>query len=169
MEPAKKKRSSTTEAQKRRIRAHQKQYILPQAELQNWIKVTFQIDLAQSTISSILSKKYEYLDANIDSRELALMDKTRRKNVGAWPELEACLAEWIFAMEVKKGTLNGEVIQVKATKFWEALQAKNIKQYVDEEMPCWSEGWMDRFKKRYGFREFQQHGEAGSVDTVEAG
>jgi hypothetical protein len=46
MEPAKKKRSSTTEAQKRRIRAHQKQYILPQAELQNWIKVTFQIDLA---------------------------------------------------------------------------------------------------------------------------
>jgi hypothetical protein len=103
--------------------------------LQNWIKVTFQIDLAQSTILSILSKKYEYLDANIDSRELALMDKTRRKNISAWLELEACLAEWIFVMEVKKGTLNGEVIQVKATKFWEALQAKNIKQYVDEEMP----------------------------------
>jgi hypothetical protein len=28
---------------------------------------------------------------------------------------------------------------------------------------------MDRFKKRYGFREFQQHSKAESVNTVEVG
>jgi hypothetical protein len=49
------------------------------------------------------------------------------------------------------------------------LWAKNIKQYINEEIPCWSEDWMDRFKKQYGFREFQQHSEVESVDTVEVG
>jgi len=104
MPPPKKKRTSTTESQKRRIREHQRQYKLSQSDLSKWIEITFHISLAQSTISSILSKKYEYLDAEFNPKELALLDKTRHKHVGDWPELEACLAEWVFAMEAKKAT-----------------------------------------------------------------
>jgi hypothetical protein len=33
------------------------------------------------------------------------------------------------------------------------------------EMPKWSNGWLEGFKKRYKIKEYVQHGEAGSAAT----
>ena len=68
-------------------------------------------------------------------------------------------------MEHKSGIVNREVIQVKASQFWEALRSRNIHLYADEVIPNWTEGWLSGFKARHGLKKYKKHGEAASVDT----
>jgi hypothetical protein len=63
-------------------------------------------------------------------------------------------------MEQKKAIITGDILKEKAKHLWDALP-----QYNDAEMPKWSNGWLDNFKKRYKIREYVQHGEAGSAQT----
>jgi glutaredoxin 2 len=63
-------------------------------------------------------------------------------------------------MEQKRAIVTGEILKTKAKQLWEALP-----QYNDVEMPKWSNGWLEEFKKRYKIKEFAQHREAGSTAT----
>ena len=83
-----------------------------------------------------------------------------RSSAGDWPELEGALFEWQQRMEQKKAIITGEILKTKAKQLWEALP-----QYDDVDMPKWSNGWLEGFKKRYKIKEYVQHGEAGSAQT----
>ena len=93
MPPLEKKRTSTTEAQKRDIRAHQQQYKLSQVDLLKWVSITMKVDLAQSTILSILSPKYKYLDVEFTEKELEIIVYKKHQSHSAYPQLEALLIE----------------------------------------------------------------------------
>ena len=81
-------------------------------------------------------------------------------SAGGWPDLDMALFEWQQRMEQKKAIITGDTLKEKARQLWEALP-----QYNDVEMPKWSNGWLDGFKKRYKIKEYVQHGEAGSAAT----
>jgi hypothetical protein len=88
------------------------------------------------------------------------MKEKSRSCIGDWPDLEMALFEWQQRMEQKKAIITGEILKTKARQLWEALP-----QYNDIEMPKWSNGWLEGFKKRYRIKEYVQHGEAGSAAT----
>lgn len=63
-------------------------------------------------------------------------------------------------MQTINATVTGNVLKGKAEELWNALP-----QFKDQEMPKWSNGWLDGFKKRYKIRQYVHHGEAGSAQT----
>ena len=62
-------------------------------------------------------------------------------------------------MEKKKAVLTGDILKAKAHEIWSLLP-----QYSQEQEPKWSNGWLDRFKKRHNIKEYKLHGEGGSAD-----
>ena len=51
----------------------------------------------------------------------------------------------------------------KAHEIWQLLP-----QYSDVEEPKWSNGWLDRFKKRHNIKKYSNHGEAGAAAIEDA-
>jgi len=68
-------------------------------------------------------------------------------------------------MLYKKAIITRDVLKSQAIKLWNSLP-----QYQGKEEPKWSNGWLDRYKKRFGIKEYVTHREAGSaaVDTPDA-
>ena len=67
-------------------------------------------------------------------------------------------------MQTKQATMTGELLKEMAKKIWTRLP-----QYSHEEMPKFSNGWLDAFKAHHFISFRIRHGEAASVDkeTVE--
>jgi hypothetical protein len=157
----KKRRRALTDADRLMIRkrnqthppAHQK-------DLANWFTATTGHPLDQSQISRILGPKFDYLDGRHTRKDIQVMKGKSRLSAGEWPDLDMALFEWQQRMEQKKAIITGDMLKEKARQLWEALP-----QYNDVEMPKWSNGWLDGFKKRYKIKEYVQHGEAGSAAT----
>ena len=61
-------------------------------------------------------------------------------------------------MKQKKAIITSEIQKTKARELWAALP-----QFDDIEEPKWSNGWLNRFKKRFKIKEYVQHGEASSA------
>src|ERR1700710_2609554 len=61
-------------------------------------------------------------------------------------------------MEDNKAIITQEILKNKTGEFWKALP-----QYADTEEPKWSNGWLERFKKRFKIKQYTQHGEASSA------
>ena len=71
------------------------------------------------------------------------------------PELEAALTLWVEQHKARLLTITGELICEKAQRIAVALNIKDVK---------FSDGWLASFKER----DHKRHGEAGSVDVVDA-
>ncbi|KAI7455963.1 hypothetical protein KC351_g19042, partial [Hortaea werneckii] len=85
--PQKSKRTLFTDSERaglRRIHAENPQYT--QKELATEFKRQYNKQVTQGTVSTILSKRYEYLDSAIEHSE---RKKARQE---CWPDLEAALA-----------------------------------------------------------------------------
>jgi hypothetical protein len=65
-----------------------------QKDLRKWFQETYDHTLSSGLISDILSRKYDYLDA--DSLPTRDAKRQRREN---WPELENALFKWIIRVE----------------------------------------------------------------------
>jgi hypothetical protein len=63
-------------------------------------------------------------------------------------------------MQKKKAIITGDILRAQAHQIWNRLL-----QYNEEEEPKWSNGWLDRFKKRYNIKEYKQHGEGASAEV----
>ena len=126
-----------------------------QQSIIDWFKQKYGIDIDQSTISRILSKQYDFLDG---ARKLRKNAYRHRKE--EWPLLEAALFEWQQRAQNAKMTITGDLLKARARDFWPRIDA-----YKNQQMPKFSDGWLDGFKKRHHIRDFKQHGEAGSVDA----
>ena len=77
------------------------------------------------------------------------MREKSKSSKGDWPELEIALFEWHQRMEQKRAVITGDILKEKARQLWDALP-----QYDEIEMPKWSNGWLEGFKKRYNIKEY---------------
>ena len=157
----KKRRRALTDTDRLMIRKRNQTHPpAQQKDLANWFTATTGHPLDQSQISRILGPKFNYLDGEHTRKDIQEMKGKSRSSIGDWPDLEMALFEWQQRMEQKKAIITGEILKTKARQLWEALP-----QYNDVEMPKWSNGWLEGFKKRYKIKEYVQHGEAGSAAT----
>lgn len=144
-------RSSISNHQKATLRAqHFLKPYLSYTALQNWFQESYNQRITPSSISRILSSRYEYLDT-IQSH--LLEDKRRRTE--QWPELDNAVLEWIQRAQ-SQITISQEVIREKARQYWPII-------YPEKEMPTFSNGWLRGFQARHNIKQNTQHGEAGSL------
>jgi hypothetical protein len=154
------KRKAITDQERLQIRKRAKEHPGHQGELIKWFHQETGHQLNQSSISKILSSKYEYLDMKDPKKDKKELESTKRSSDGDWPELEAALFEWHQGMLKSKAVITGDILKEKASKLWQALP-----QYEGVEEPKWSNGWLGRFKGRFKIKEYVQHGEAASAEV----
>ena len=66
----------------------------------------------------------------------------------------------------QKAIITGDILKAKAHEFWQQLP-----QYQDQKAPAWSNGWLEKFKRRHNIKEYVYYREAASApvndpDTV---
>jgi DDE superfamily endonuclease/Tc5 transposase DNA-binding domain len=81
-----------------------------------------------------------------------------------WPDLEAALFQWQQYTQRRGGITSGDILKAKAAEIWQRLP-----QYHGKTEPKWSNGWLEKFKRRHKIKEYVHHGEAGSapIDSPE--
>jgi hypothetical protein len=129
-----------------------------QKQLAHWFFETFKHHPTQSTLSAILSSKYQYLD----TETTAHLSKAKRRRAAKWPDLEAALLHWINLAQGKI-PISQEVIREKARFFWNQLSA-----YEGIAMPTFSNGWLAAFQNRESIRDRTLFGEDGSTPAAAA-
>ena len=148
------KRLPITAEQKAALRAHHRSTHPPleYRELRAWFEQRYGRSVAASSVSEILSSRYDHLDQSNFQRS------AKRQRVEKWPELELALIQWVRRVE-DKVILTGDILKQKAEFFF-----SSIPKYDGAEMPRFSNGWLLGFKTRHSVKQYIHHGEAGSVD-----
>jgi len=88
--------------------------------------------------------------------------KMKRTRPGAAPRLEEALYKWIFTQSKNGVMLNGQLLQLYAKKLLDEAN-KHLPETKRLDLK-FSNGWNERFKKRYGLRFRRVHGEALNAD-----
>jgi DDE superfamily endonuclease/Fission yeast centromere protein N-terminal domain/Tc5 transposase DNA-binding domain len=159
-----KKRSSATNRQRVELRRWWSDDSLGKREHKDairWFEEKFGRVLSTSTISDYLSSKYAHLDEKeLSNYELGL----KRVSNADYKELEEALAAWQLRYDKHpdSGSTTGDLLCLKAREFWEKLPC-----YAGKEPPKFSNGWLARFKSRYGLKERRRHGEGASAQIDE--
>jgi hypothetical protein len=115
------KRKAITDQERLQIRKRAKEHPGQQGELIKWFYQETGHQLNQSSISKILSSKYEYLDMKDPKKDKKELESTERSSDGDWPVLEAALFEWHQGMLRSKAVIIGDILKEKASKLWRAL------------------------------------------------
>ena len=147
-----------TNAQKKALRAW---YNTPGpkktlADTSAWWYTEHGYPLSSSTAHDILSVK----NSHLDSDQVNL--KAKNSRTAKWDTLEKALSDWAIRFDQVHGTVSGNLLRLKATKFWQRLP-----EYQGLECPSWSDGWLAGFKNRYNFHCCRKVGEASSVEITE--
>lgn len=106
----------------------------------DWFEGAYNRRLNQSTVSQILSKRYEHLDHGPASNG-------HRLRPSQWPLLERALSEWLEQKQEHGEHATGDDICAKARETW-----LSISEYQDMSPPQFSAGWLQRFRKRHSTR-----------------
>jgi hypothetical protein len=126
-----------------------------------WFKNKYSRELKTSTISDYLGPKFAHLDDTVLSKfDLS----SRRTRDPEYKELEDVLAEWQlrYNKHPDSGATTSDLLRLKANEFWGKLPV-----YAGKPLPKFSNGWLDRFKKRRGLKERRRHGEGASAQVDE--
>lgn len=135
------KRIGITNAQRAALRRHARTHPrLRQVQLAEWYESEFGHKISQGTISESLSSRF--LDLDNDITNPALLDRQKARSE-AWPELESALFQWYWHMK-DEAPIPDSLLRTKAEDFW-----KRLAPYQGMDMPTFSNGWLDRFKKRH--------------------
>ncbi|KAF7890044.1 uncharacterized protein EAF02_002459 [Botrytis sinoallii] len=128
-----------------------------------WYKAQYGVELKKSTISDLLSKKFEWFDTTELTKYELSQSKTRPP---AYPALEEALLEWQIRYDrhPDAGPTTGDVLRLKATEFWQKLSEYKDKPLPFDEGKTWSTGFIDGFKKRSSMKERRRFGEGASAD-----
>jgi DDE superfamily endonuclease/Tc5 transposase DNA-binding domain/Fission yeast centromere protein N-terminal domain len=152
------KRQAITDADRRNIRRRRIEVEETQAQTIAWFAAQSNgRTLTQGQISTITSSTYAHLDGD-DRKDCKLNSK--RSYQGDYPDLEDALYHWHMQMERKKAAITGDILKAMAHEIWSQLP-----QYSQESEPKWSNGWLDRFKKRHHIKEYKLHGEGASAQV----
>jgi hypothetical protein len=156
--PARKRTAFTVDEKVALRRQHAANPALSQQRLCEWFEESFGKPIRQATLSEILSSLYSHLDEQVTPSQAA----SKKQRLQAYPDLEHALSQWFFARESSTSlVITSEVVRSKARFFWQQLP-----QYQGQQAPSFSEGWLARFKHRYGIKQWKRHGEAASVDVA---
>lgn len=115
--------------------------------------------VSKQAISKIKKKRNEILKVITNSFENS-NKKTLHKS--EYPELEDKVFEWFFKQRERNCTINGQIIKEKALSEFQRM-------YPDKEINSFnaSNGWLQKFRKRYGIRSIKVCGEILSNETSE--
>jgi len=99
--------------------------------------------------------------AHLDTTELSKYKLTlSRASTAKYKELEEALAEWQFRCNrhPDSGPTTGDLLCTKAREFWDKLPC-----YARKEPPKFLHSWLGGFKRQFGLKERQRHGEGASA------
>lgn len=116
-----------------------------------WFRDKFGRIIDRTTVSRVLSSRYDYLDYGAASN-------MTRKSSAHWPILDEALFEWQNRLVEQGQSITGPLIRMKAIQLWKQIDA-----YKHLPQPIFSDGWLTGFKKRYSISWHTFHGEAASV------
>lgn len=156
MAPPQARRRPITTAQRVALRKHAQQHSAPnQQQLATWFEEQFSHRPSQGTISENLPARFKELDTTHNDGP-----PQKRLRTQQWPELEACLYEWQLQIQ-SQVPISNDLIKAAAIRFWHRLPI-----YHDMQVPQFSNGWLEKFKRRHNISERTRHGEASSVDEA---
>uniref|UniRef100_A0A8C5U041 Tigger transposable element derived 4 n=1 Tax=Malurus cyaneus samueli TaxID=2593467 RepID=A0A8C5U041_9PASS len=112
--------------------------------------------IKRNSLSSIMKNKEKVLEA---FETLRFDPKRKRLRTAFYADLEEALMKWYRVAECLNVPVNGPMLRLKANDFAQKLGHSDFK--------C-SNGWLDRFKSRYGLVFRAQPAEAAAGTTVDA-
>ncbi|NWW93912.1 TIGD4 protein, partial [Rhynochetos jubatus] len=112
--------------------------------------------IKKNSLSSIMKNKDKVLEA---FESLRFDPRRKRLRTAFHTDLEEALVKWYRIAQCLKVPVNGPMLRLKANDFAQKLGHSDFK--------C-SNGWLDRFKSRYGLVFRAQPGEAAATTTVDA-
>ncbi|NXR70149.1 TIGD4 protein, partial [Rhadina sibilatrix] len=112
--------------------------------------------IKRNSLSSIMKNKEKVLEA---FETLRFDPKRKRLRTAFYADLEEALMKWYRIAECLNVPVNGPMLRLKANDFAQKLGHSDFK--------C-SNGWLDRFKSRYGLVFRAQPVEAAATPTVGA-
>ena len=130
---------------------------LRQSQLKDWFEAEFQRTITQPTISESLSDRFKHLDSSVGPSKL---QQQQRERPVKWPELDQALFEWQQETE-KDIPITGELIKLQATRFWNRLAC-----YQGMQVPQFSNGWLEGYKRRHNIKSRVRYREAASIDEA---
>jgi hypothetical protein len=167
------KRVAITNGQRAALRAHKRENPhLTNSILAEWYHEQFGHRPSKGTISESLNAKFARLDTlplhgNGNSSSSSNMTAQQKKaRASQWPDLEEALFAWYKQRHHDDSNVfvTGDEWRRMAFVFWACLDV-----YEGLTAPRFSDGWLDKFKKRHGVRQRYRHGGmAGSVDEMAA-
>ena len=145
-------KTAITIEQRRALRkwAHKQQPKPTQKECIEWFRNNYNHQISQSTVSELLSKRFDKLDTDNTLQG-------SRDRAGNWPEVEEILVAWQKRIESNNFTTSGDILKQKAREIWDRLPHR-----PDDLQPVFSNGWLCNFKERFHIKEITRHGEAAS-------
>jgi hypothetical protein len=120
------------------------------ADASFWWEENYGYYLNSSTVSEILSYKYDPLDNISADPAYCQIDSRKRQRPPKWETLEEELIKWAFWHEcvAGNGPVTGAMLKDRGTELWNTLEC-----HRGMPMPKWSEGWQCRFRTRYAHRK----------------
>ncbi|NXS80364.1 TIGD4 protein, partial [Erpornis zantholeuca] len=112
--------------------------------------------IKRNSLSSIMKNKEKVLEA---FETLRFDPKRKRLRTAFYADLEEALMKWYRIAQCLNVPVNGPMLRLKANDFAQKLGHSDFK--------C-SNGWLDRFKSRYGLVFRPQPVEAAATTTVDA-
>ncbi|NXH90175.1 TIGD4 protein, partial [Edolisoma coerulescens] len=112
--------------------------------------------IKRNSLSSIMKNKEKVLEA---FETLRFDPKRKRLRTAFYADLEEALMKWYRIAQCLNVPVNGPMLRLKANDFAQKLGHSDFK--------C-SNGWLDRFKSRYGLIFRAQPVEAAATTTVDA-
>ncbi|NXX80753.1 TIGD4 protein, partial [Urocolius indicus] len=112
--------------------------------------------IKKNSLSSIMKNKEKVLEA---FESLRFDPKRKRLRTAFYSDLEEALMKWYRIAQCLNVPVNGPMLRLKANDFAQKLGHSDFK--------C-SNGWLDRFKSRYGLVFRAQPVEAAATPTVDA-
>lgn len=124
--------------------------------------VTCLRDLGFSTTCAATIRRYVQKEASIRHHVATHphSSSARARSDVALPEVEDRLWQWIQGAQNRHLRLTGLIIKMKARQLAAEMQVPA------EDIIGFSDGWLARFKRRYGIKNYVFHGEASSAPTA---
>lgn len=130
------------------------------ALIAEWAKREFKLDSlpGKAVMSRILN------DAALDDHDPTASNSAFRRKGGMHVDLERTLFGWVCDMRNSRKCISGAIIRSKAIQL--AAKSNECLQSDDQITTQFSDGWLEKFKKRWYLKAYKLHGEAGDVDNV---
>lgn len=134
-------RQSITASQKASLRAyHKSNPSLDNKSLRQWFSQTYHQSISQSSVSEILSSRYEYLDHIAQEKHLQNSKRCRSER---WPLLEAALRQWLIGRG-DQTPITTDLLREKARYLFQG-----IAEYRGIRVPKFSNRWIEGFRARH--------------------